>query len=222
MLAYAADAPRFFERRSSPSTLLLIVGVHALALGVLLTARMDVGARTDFTRTIVDLIKVPPPPNPIEPPPQPRNPAKPQPSPSVIDQVKPVVPIEQLGPVFPDPPLKLPPGPVAGNGTEVVPNEPVHQPVRVAARFNTPEWALRPPYPDSKRQLEQEATLKLRLSIDDRGRVVAVEPVGKADPIFLAAARKHLIARWRYKPATEDGRPVHSSTVVTLRFELEA
>ena len=50
--------------------------------------------------------------------------------------------------------------------------------------------------------------LKLRLSIDHRGRVVAVEPVGRADRAFLAAARRHLIAKWRYKPATEDGRAV--------------
>ena len=94
--------------------------------------------------------------------------------------------------------------------------------MRTAARFDTPEWALKPPYPLAKRNAEEEATLKLRLSIDDRGRVVAVEPLGNVDPVFLASARKHLIAKWRYRPATEDGKPVHSSTVVTLRFELEA
>jgi protein TonB len=92
---------------------------------------------------------------------------------------------------------------------------------RTGPRFITPDWALRPPYPDDKRRLEEEATLKLKLAIDERGRVVAVEPVGKADRSFFEAARKHLIAKWRYKPATEDGRPVPSSTVITLRFELE-
>ena len=50
------------------------------------------------------------------------------------------------------------------------------------------------------------------------GRGRSPRPV---DPAFLAAARRHLIASWRYKPATEDGRPVDSSTDVTLRFELE-
>jgi protein TonB len=67
----------------------------------------------------------------------------------------------------------------------------------------------------------EEATLKLRLSIDERGRVIAVDPVGAADPLFLAAARKHLMARWRYQPATEDGRPVATTTTISLRFELE-
>ena len=41
------------------------------------------------------------------------------------------------------------------------------------------------------------------------------------DPSFLAAARKHLLAHWRYAPATEDGRAIASSTVITLRFELQ-
>ena len=71
------------------------------------------------------------------------------------------------------------------------------------------------------RRTEEEAVLRLRLSIDPRGRVTAVEPVGAADPAFLASARSHLLRYWRYRPATEDGRAVASSLVITLRFELE-
>ena len=56
-----------------------------------------------------------------------------------------------------------------------------------------------------KRRAEEEATLRLRLTIDARGRVIAVEPVGPADPSFLEAARRHILRAWRYKPATEDG-----------------
>jgi protein TonB len=59
------------------------------------------------------------------------------------------------------------------------------------------------------------------LAIDAAGRVTAVDPVGSADPAFLAAARKHILARWRYQPATEDGHPVPSSTVITLQFQLD-
>ena len=63
--------------------------------------------------------------------------------------------------------------------------------------------------------------LRLKLSIDERGRVIAVEPVGRADRSFLEAARRHLIAKWRYKPATEDGKAIASSTVITLTFRIE-
>jgi protein TonB len=39
--------------------------------------------------------------------------------------------------------------------------------------------------------------------------------------VFLRAARQYLLARWRYRPASEDGRAVSSSTIITLRFTLE-
>jgi protein TonB len=60
----------------------------------------------------------------------------------------------------------------------------------------------------------------LRLSIDDHGRVTSVEPVGQAEPAFLASARAHLIRVWRFDPATEDGKPIASTKTITLRFEL--
>jgi protein TonB len=118
-------------------------------------------------------------------------------------------PIPDPGPIGPslDPAPQPHPGPSA-------------DPVRVGPRFATPASKLRPPYPPEKLEREEEAALRLRLSIDERGRVVSVEPVGATDRAFLEAARRHLIANWRYRPATEDGRPVPSSTVVTLRFEL--
>ena len=94
-------------------------------------------------------------------------------------------------------------------------------PVRIAARIATPDSALKPPYPLDKRRAEEEATLRLKLSIDTRGRVTAVEPIGAADPSFLEAARRHIIRAWRYTPATEDGVAMPSSTVINLSFRLE-
>jgi len=85
----------------------------------------------------------------------------------------------------------------------------------------TPASDLKPPYPESKLLNEEEAALRLRLTIDDHGRVVAVDPVGSADAVFLAAARRHLMAHWRYKPATQDGQAIASTIVITLRFQLD-
>jgi protein TonB len=98
---------------------------------------------------------------------------------------------------------------------------PKAEPVRLAARFATPGNAIKPPYPLDKRRAEEEATLRLRLSIDVRGRVTAVDPIGPADASFLEAARRHILRAWRYKPATEDGQAVPSSTVINLSFRLE-
>jgi protein TonB len=112
-----------------------------------------------------------------------------------------------------------------GAGTAVVIPEikplPKPYPVKLEPRLLTSGEELKPPYPSSKLITEEEASLTLRLTIDERGRVVAVEPVGRADPVFLAAARRHLLARWRYKPASEDGRAIASTAVITLRFQLD-
>ena len=69
-------------------------------------------------------------------------------------------------------------------------------------------------------QSGSEASLRLRLGIDERGRVVSVEPVGRADPTFLAAARRHILRVWRYQPAMEGAKAVPSTTTITLKFEL--
>ncbi len=90
-----------------------------------------------------------------------------------------------------------------------------------APRLATADNALKPPYPNDKLRAEEEATLKLRLTIDARGRVTAVDPVGSADPSFLEAARRHILKAWRYKPATEDGVAVPTTMVITLSFRLE-
>ena len=42
-----------------------------------------------------------------------------------------------------------------------------------------------------------------------------------ADTEPVLPFRRHLIANWRYKPATEDGKAIAWSTVITLTFRIE-
>ena len=226
MLAYASNRRRLAASRPAPHAMLAIIALHVAGVAVVMSAKMDIPGAV--TRTITKTYNVP---LPKETPPPPPPMDEPRPAPrSSIDLVRPIVPSPRPMPLpidsrpAPDPS----PGPVAGSGTEPAPQpqplpipRPTAEPVRSGPRFATPADALRPPYPPSKIAREEEASLKLRLSIDARGRVTAVAPVGPADPAFLEAARRHLMAKWRYKPATEDGRPVASTTVITLRFELE-
>ena len=217
-----APTSGFADQRRHPSALLLIVGAHAVLIAAVMTAKMAVPVIEDHSPIIVDPIPIPPdpPPNP-EPPEADQQPQAPRADPYVPPRVIPLP--TPSGPTMDTNPVPVPdPGPVVGTNPDPAPiPKPTPAVVRTGPRFITPDWALRPPYPDDKRRLEEEATLKLRLAIDERGRVVAVEPVGKADRSFLEAARRHLIAKWRYKPAMEAGHPVPSSTVITLRFELE-
>lgn len=222
MLAYAANNPRPAGRAGSPKALTLIVAGHAVLIAAVMTARMDVvGPIID---DIPDVFTLPP-----ETPPPPLPETKPDPKPqdpviqdSSIDQTHKIVDMGQTTSIELD---KGPPSreliKEIGPGTMVVPDPPRHEVVRTAAVARTPDSALRPPYPNDKLRLEEEATLKLKLTIDTRGRVTAVEPVGRADPSFLEAARRHIIRAWRYKPATEDGVAVPSTMIINLSFRLE-
>ena len=219
MLAYASGRQQIARRGDSPSTLLFIIGAHVTALAVVMSMKMDLPqiVRAPITEIIDVPIQPPPPPNP--------EPAKPHTAPSNLDRVDPVIPTPLPDPVPFDPKLadNSDFGTIVGPITPDPPALPdkIVEPVRTGPRLATPADLLRPPYPQSKLDSQQEASLRLKLSIDERGRVVAVDPVGPADPAFLNAARKHLMARWRYQPATVDGRPLASTTVITLRFELE-
>ena len=221
MLAYAAHRRTIAGRRSAPHALLVIIVAHIAAIAAVMSAKMDVGTRIFDPPIVVEPIPIPEP-----PPPEPRPQADPRPSPSPIDQVRPLVPVPlPIDKPIDTSPVPADPGPAIGPAVVPQPRlDPIRliEPtVRVGPRFATPPSAVRPPYPATKIASGEEASLKLRLSISEQGRVVAVEPVGPADPSFLASARKHLLAKWRYQPATEGGRPVASSTVITLRFELD-
>jgi protein TonB len=214
MLAYA---PRPERRRLHPTTLALIVGAHAAAILAVMSARMEV-TRHREPPTIVDTIKLPPEPKKAQP--EPRAGQVPDPA---WTAPRPV--IEPLRLPLPGPAIDLlpppDPGPLIGSGIDRARPARPNPAVRTGPRFATAESDIRPPYPESKRALDEEATLRLRLSIDERGRVVAVEPVGKADPAFLAAARRHILRAWRYKPALDGDRAIASTTLITRQFELD-
>ena len=216
MLAYAADRRRIAERHSSPRTLLLIAAAHVALIGAVMSARMDLPQRIFEQPIVVDTVPIPKP-----PPPDPaRAETQTKTKSTTIDRTQVIIPLPLPNNHGPDTVMN-PPIPGGDKVGPKIDPLPMPVPVRVGPRFATSPFDIRPPYPPSKIASEEEAILKLRLSIDARGRVVAVDPVGQADPAFLAAARRHLMTHWRYRPATEDGRPIASSTVITLRFELD-
>ena len=218
-----ASTPAYAERRRHPKALLLIVGGHVALIGAVMTARMAVPIIQHDPPIIVDPIPIPPDPPPNPEPPQKTDQAQPPIEHPYVPPTKVPVPTFD-GPQVDTTLIPMPPdfGPVVGTNPNPTPVPKPPLPIaRTGPRFITPNNLIEPPYPDDKRRAEEETTLRLKLSIDERGRVVAVEPLGRADRSFLEAARRHLLANWRYKPATEDGKAVASSTVITLTFRLE-
>ena len=220
MLAYAADTPKTALRTGSPKALTLIIAGHALALAAVLTAKPEMTGRLLPKPTTIINVPVPPPPKPAVPAePQPRRPIT---QPSFIDQERPIIDMDPQQPIQIDSgPTIADIGAVIGSGPTTMIDPPRHVPVMTGPRLATSEGSLKPPYPNDKLRAEEEATLRLMLTIDARGRVTAVDPVGAADPSFLMAARRHILRSWRYKPATEDGVAVPATTVISLSFRLE-
>jgi len=220
MLAYAANRPVIGARKPAPNAMLAIIGIHVAAIAVLMSAKMELPPIIKDPPTKIDFIKIPkpPPPNPVA------NPTRNPTTVTTVDRQTPIPPTHlDQGPVEALGPTTIDTGVLGGGGVAIIPEitRPVHYPVKLGPRLATPDSELKPPYPQSKLLTEEEAVLNLKLTIDQNGRVVAVDPVGRADPAFLSAARRHLLAHWRYRPASEDGRAVSSSTVITLRFQLD-
>lgn len=221
MLEYAAGRRTIGSRQSNPSALLVIISAHVALLAVVMSAKMDLPRRIFHDPpTKIDFVPVPP------PPPLPTPYAHPRPQPAIL-----TVPAQTIKtpPVLPPPvsvnPALPNPGPALGSGVSIIPTIPqptVTTPIYHEPRLLTPPSDLKPPYPADKLLSEEEAVLTLRLTVDEHGRVTDVQPVGRADHSFLDSARRHLMAYWRYAPATEDGRAVVSTTVITLRFELDS
>ena len=215
MLAYAPQPDR---QRLSPTALTLIVAGHIAAIGAVMSAKMVIERRADPPIIIIPT-HIPTPPDPVD---QRRHDTKPRTS--TLDQPHPIVPpLDPVGPAVQTDPHPLPPlGETIGTGTGPVgPTFPLDPPIiHTGPHLATSADMLRPPYPSSKREAGDEASLRLKLTIDARGRVIAVDPVGRVDATFFEAARRHILRAWRYQPAMEGSTAVSSVTTITIRFEL--
>ena len=81
--------------------------------------------------------------------------------------------------------------------------------------------AFRPAYPAAMRREGLEGSVTLRVFIDERGRVSAVEKVTATHPAFFEEARRQALRSWRFRPATRDGVAVPSEQQLTVRFQME-
>ena len=215
----------FFEqRRRSPTSLALVITLHAAALGALALMKAPEVIRHVFPRTKVVFVS-----EQVEPPPI----VEPQPETDALVTMTRPQPIVERPPIDPpgvelgatDTPI-IPP--LRDNGTVTPPRppqpmvEPVREPVRIAALVD-PRYAdaLQPPYPPTELRAGRGGTVEVQVTIGPDGRVRAIERISATSDAFWAATRRHALARWRFRPATVDGRPVESTKRMTLVFRLE-
>lgn len=121
--------------------------------------------------------------------------------------------------------LVLPPLPPIGTtiegGKDVEPQ--IAPRVRIGAKLD-PRYAsaLQPDYPPALARNEIEGSATVRVLVGADGRVKQVEKIHATEDGFFDATRRQALAKWRFKPATEDGVAVESWREMTVRFELRA
>ena len=219
MLGYTSPSV-VAARRFSPTSIALIVAGHAALLALVVSAKMDIIPKQIFDPTIVIPIPEPTPPPPI-PATDHKSTALPQSTQAHPTTTRPIVDELPIIGTAPGGEVTVPTGPFPGGNVILDPPPLPHAVVHRKPALLTPESDLRPPYPLSKQRLGEEASLSLRLTIGTDGRVTSVDAVGPADPVFLAAARRHILAYWRYRPATDDGSAVATVLTVQLSFKLD-
>ncbi len=165
---------------------------------------------------------------------------KPQPPEPVIkDQPDEVKIARQTHQTAPDQPtIDLPPTPVkpvrsysgltlgagsagAGDGIPFDAIKITPEPVIVGARLNT-RYAeqFQPAYLAGQLRLEREGEVSVRVLIGSDGRVKQIELIDSPHVDFWTATRKQALKKWRFTPATKDGKPFESWMTLKVRFEI--
>lgn len=216
-----AEAAFLEPRRIRPGAAAIVVLLHGTAITALLMAKGYVPAPPGFTRTEVTTVRLRPPPPPEPQPVQTRE--------QVTRWTVPPVPRTAPSPFLtpPAPPAPTPDlGSLASNEDvrgipetpPVTPAPPPAPPVRREAMLLS--GGLQPPYPTSEQRDRREGTVVIRIVVGPDGRVARTEKVSATSDAFYEATARHARARWRFRPATVDGRPVEGTKTLTVRFQL--
>jgi protein TonB len=214
----------FFEQqRRSPASLAVVITLHAAALGGLILYGTTTFVRErDSDLTVFNVPRPVDPPPPVPQPPEPQT--ERQQHQSQIDPPIPDAPPIGEGPAVPD--THIPPQPPTGDvGPRIqiaeasVPRIP--DPVRVGARVD-PNYAdaLQPPYPPNEERLQRGGRVLVRITIGANGRVTAIEQMSATSEAFWRATQRQALNRWRFRPATVDGRPIESTMTMTVTFRI--
>jgi protein TonB len=131
----------------------------------------------------------------------------------------PITPVVELTYTPPTAISLPPPQPVPAVPRGVPPPTPplVFTPARaIAASHSIPE------YPFVSRRLREQGTLRLKLTIDEKGLVTEAVVVNSSSFQRLdEAAVKWVKAQWRYTPAMQGTKPVPSMADAIVEFKLQ-
>lgn len=145
-----------------------------------------------------------PPVSPLQPHPRPLTRPMQQPTPTPVDDTpSPVDTVAITAPVQP----------------ETIGTDPA--PVAAFAQIST-DVAPPPPYPIEARRRGVSGVVTLRVRVDAQGRPVeATVETSSGSRLLDEAARKFVLARWHFIPATQSGTPIEAIALIPINFVIE-
>ena len=178
------------------------LSLHLIAFAFI--PQIDIyGYKTDQEE--IDVIEIPP---EIDIPPPPKAIERPKiPVESLDEDVEEEETIEDTS-FNPDDMLNAPPPPPPGSGD-----------FYVFDKAPKPKRMVKPEYPKMARQAEIEGIVVLKVTIDERGRVVKASVVKTDSEVFNQAAIEAM-EQWTFAPAEQSGNPVKATVTIPLRFSL--
>jgi protein TonB len=207
--------------------LLLVLGLHGALLYVAMSYKL-IPPPQEAVTLFVSMInpppkkEEPPPPEPPKPPPKKVELVKqkpitpPQPAPILVAEAPVTSPIEPIAPPPPPQPIiETPPAPVIEESIKPA------QPVVMSSELSLACPNRSPPnYPAISRRLGEQGQVKLKVELDETGRVTSARVVESSGYKRLDDAGLAAVKSWRCNPATRDGKPVRAIALQPLDFIL--
>lgn len=201
----------FFEQKNgSPTGFAVVVAMHAAVLGALVLIKGPQIIAPYNPPLVVTPIRVPPDPPPVRP--QVDEPQRV----SHITTVRPEIRVEREDTTYVRHDPEPFPDPTPVRRIEVARVE--IPPVRRQAELIGSD--LQPPYPASEERAQRGGTVQVRITIGANGRVIGIQRISATSDAFWRATERQALSRWRFRPATVDGRPVETSRVMTVTFRI--
>ena len=97
------------------------------------------------------------------------------------------------------------------------------EPVIVGASLSRRYAAdFQPDYPVGLLRREREGEVSVRVLVGTDGRVKDIQLVESPHEDFWSATRKQALNKWRFAPATKDGKPVESWMALKVVFQINS
>lgn len=201
---YRPHDTEFFSKRLI--IFIAIVAFHGVIVWAFVTGLATSGARLVATILKTNIIQenkvqeLPPPP--------------PQAKLNVPPPVSVVAPDVVINIPAPPPPVTVVPKPVTAPKPIVVAPKPII-PGKVTYAPDTQDY-----YPAQSRRNNEEGRAMVHICVDERGRVATAAVDGSSGHALLDDAAVRLAKAYRFKPATQDGKPVQWCTGLPVKFVL--